>query len=125
MQLLINWKETNESCIYCGESISLKEVLTTEIEHILPKSKSMDNSHNNTTCSCLKCNKEKNNRTPYQYLTSENRYEGFKNRVMNQYDKMLLFSQAYKMEDSFDFEGMVEGLHNFKKNSYIFWSIII
>ncbi|MBS1363924.1 MAG: type II CRISPR RNA-guided endonuclease Cas9 [Bacilli bacterium] len=88
MQLLINWKETNESCIYCGESISLKEVLTTEIEHILPKSKSMDNSHNNTTCSCLKCNKEKNNRTPYQYLTSENRYEGFKNRVMNQYDKM-------------------------------------
>ena len=22
MQLLINWKETNESCIYCGESIS-------------------------------------------------------------------------------------------------------
>ncbi len=88
MQLLINWKETNESCIYCGESISLKEVLITEIEHILPKSKSMDNSHNNTTCSCLKCNKEKNNRTPYQYLTSKNMYEGFKNRVMNQYDKM-------------------------------------
>ncbi|MFR5891885.1 MAG: HNH endonuclease domain-containing protein [Bacilli bacterium] len=39
--------------------MSLKEVLTTEVEHILPKSKSMDNSHNNTTCSCLNCNKEK------------------------------------------------------------------
>lgn len=34
---------------------------------------------------------------------------------VNQYNKMLLFSQAYKMEDSFDFEGMVEGLHNFKQ----------
>ncbi len=34
---------------------------------------------------------------------------------VNQYDKMLLFSQAYQMEDSFDFEGMVEGLHDFKK----------
>ena len=34
---------------------------------------------------------------------------------VNQYDKMLLFSQAYSLEDSFDFEGMVGGLHNFKQ----------
>ena len=50
---------------------------------------------------------------------------GMASLLPHKYDKMLLFSQAYKMEDSFDFEGMVEGLHNFKKNSYIFWSIII
>ena len=34
---------------------------------------------------------------------------------VNQYDKMLLFSQVYEIEDSFDFEGMVDGLHDFKQ----------
>ena len=32
-----------------------------------------------------------------------------------QYDIMMIFSRAYRIEDSFDFEGMVEGLHNFKQ----------
>ena len=31
------------------------------------------------------------------------------------YDKVLLFSRAYNLEDSFDFEGMVEGLRDFKR----------
>lgn len=31
-----------------------------------------------------------------------------------QYDKMMVFSQVYSLEDSFDFEGMIAGLHNFK-----------
>ena len=34
---------------------------------------------------------------------------------VEQYDKMLLFSQIYKIEDSFDLEGMVEGMRSFKK----------
>lgn len=34
---------------------------------------------------------------------------------VNQYDKMILFSQKYSLEDSFDFEGMVAGLRDFKK----------
>lgn len=103
IQLLINWKETNESCIYCGKHISLKEVLTTEVEHILPKSKSMDNSHNNTTCSCLNCNKEKNNRTPYQYMTSQNKYESFKDCVIKKYDKMSQIKKSNLL-----FEGDIE-----------------
>ena len=32
-----------------------------------------------------------------------------------QYDKMMVFSRAYKLEDSFDFEGMLAGLRNFKE----------
>ena len=31
------------------------------------------------------------------------------------YGRMILFSRAYQLEDSFDFEGMVESLHSFKK----------
>ena len=34
---------------------------------------------------------------------------------VSQYDKMLLFSQKYELEDSFDFEGMTEGLLDFKQ----------
>lgn len=34
---------------------------------------------------------------------------------VGQYHNMLLFSRAYRLEDSFDFEGMVESLHSFKK----------
>lgn len=40
--------------------------------------------------------------------------EECKERV-NQYDKMLLFTKKYELEDSFDFEGMTEGMHDFKK----------
>lgn len=34
---------------------------------------------------------------------------------VQQYDKMLLFSKAYQLEDAFDFEGMVSGLQDFKQ----------
>ena len=34
---------------------------------------------------------------------------------VSRYDKMLLFSRAYRLEDSFDFEGMVESLRSFKQ----------
>lgn len=34
---------------------------------------------------------------------------------MNQYDKMILFSYAFQLEDSFDYEGMLEGLKRFKE----------
>lgn len=33
---------------------------------------------------------------------------------VNRYDKMLLFSQVYTLEDSFDLEGMAAGLRDFK-----------
>ena len=34
------------------------------------------------------------------------------------YDKMILFSGKYDLEDSFDFEGMTEGMKKFKKRVY-------
>ncbi|MBR2460269.1 MAG: DUF2284 domain-containing protein [Clostridia bacterium] len=34
---------------------------------------------------------------------------------VKQYGKMLLLSQAFEIEDSFDFDGMIEGMHEFKK----------
>ena len=34
---------------------------------------------------------------------------------IRQYEKMLIFSVKYDLEDSFDFEGMMEGAKQFKK----------
>lgn len=39
---------------------------------------------------------------------------------VEQYDKMLLFSKKYELEDSFDFEGMTEGLLDFKGTTDLF-----
>ena len=36
---------------------------------------------------------------------------------VKRYDKMMLFSKLYYLEDSFDFEAMIAGLHDFKKGS--------
>jgi len=39
---------------------------------------------------------------------------------VNRYEKMLVFSQVYQLEDSFDYEGMVAGLQDFKNLVYRF-----
>ena len=40
------------------------------------------------------------------------------------YGKMLLLSVKYDLEDSFDFEGMTEGMHSFKRTMERFESLI-
>lgn len=99
---VINWKETNEKCAYCGKHISLGELLGFDIEHILPFSQTFDDSHNNRTCSCPECNKNKGNRTPWQYLISINQYEQFKERVINE------FNISDEKRNNFLFEGDIE-----------------
>lgn len=101
IEKIINWKETNETCIYCNKPISISQVLSTEVEHILPISQSMDNSSNNKTCSCLKCNSEKSKQTPYEYL--KNAYPEFKNRVLNNYPNI-----PQSKKENLLFEGSID-----------------
>lgn len=77
----ICYKETEGHCIYCHKPIPINDLTTLEIEHILPVSKSFDDSFDNLTCSCLKCNKEKGDLTPYYFLKNE--YDKFKTRVLS------------------------------------------
>ena len=85
---VILWQETNHKCAYCGENVPLASLLQTDIEHILPKSKTMDSSLRNLTCSCPQCNKEKSNKTPYEYLSGQNKYQGFKERILKEFTNM-------------------------------------
>ena len=70
------WQEAGEQCLYCGRSIDVVQFLRgdgVEIEHIIPKSILYDDSFANKTCACSRCNKEKGNRTAYEYILAEGR----------------------------------------------------
>ena len=55
-------------CPYTGEPLSVERVLSdaTEIEHILPYGRSLDNSMNNTVIVMHAANREKGDRTPFE-----------------------------------------------------------
>ena len=55
-------------CPFTGEPLSVERVLSdaTEIEHILPYSRSLDNGMNNTVIAMRAANREKRDRTPFE-----------------------------------------------------------
>jgi CRISPR-associated endonuclease Csn1 len=64
------WREYNY-CAYSGvylEPSRLLEEGYAEIDHILPYSRSMDDSLNNKVLCTSKANRDKSNKTPYEYL---------------------------------------------------------
>ena len=85
------WDETGHICMYCGQTVNVHEFLLgtgVEIEHIIPRSILFDDSFSNKVCSCRKCNKEKNNRTAYDYMKSkgECEFNAYIERVKNLVD---------------------------------------
>ena len=67
------WDEADKCCMYCGAPVNVKEFLLgfgVEVEHIIPRSLLFDDSFSNKVCACRKCNKEKNNRTAYDFMES-------------------------------------------------------
>lgn len=64
------WKEYNY-CAYSGaylDPVRLLEEGYAEIDHVLPYSRSMDDSLNNKVLCTSKANRDKGNKTPYEYL---------------------------------------------------------
>ncbi|MFQ5534474.1 MAG: type II CRISPR RNA-guided endonuclease Cas9 [Sphingomonadales bacterium] len=68
------WEELNPAdpadrrCPYTGEQISINRLFSAEVEidHILPFSRTLDNSAANKTISLRRANRVKRNRTPYE-----------------------------------------------------------
>lgn len=80
------WEETGHTCMYCGQPVGAAEFLGSEgaeVEHIIPRSIFFDDSFSNKTCACRKCNKEKDNRTAYDFMSSrpEGEFEAYVTRV--------------------------------------------
>lgn len=86
------FKETGETCIYCGQPVTMSEFLGghgAEVEHIIPRSLLFDDSLANKACSCRKCNQEKGQRTAYDYMSSrsEDDLRRYEERVAKLYEE--------------------------------------
>lgn len=69
------YMEQNCHCPYCNATIDANNWDAYEIDHILPYSRSLDNSQSNKVLVCRACNQGKGNKTPYEYLSGEQFYE--------------------------------------------------
>lgn len=81
----ILWKECQEQCPYTGDSISFDALFRTsdfEVEHIWPRSRSLDDSQANKTLCRKDVNISKGNRTPYEfYKAKPDEWENLKARL--------------------------------------------
>ncbi|WP_226386018.1 type II CRISPR RNA-guided endonuclease Cas9 [Staphylococcus sp. Marseille-Q1834] len=82
--------EQEGKCLYSLESIPLEDLLNNpnyyEVDHIIPRSVSFDNSYQNKVLVKQTENSKKGNRTPYQYLNSGEAkisYNQFKQHILN------------------------------------------
>jgi CRISPR-associated endonuclease Csn1 len=70
------WKEQNFRCPYSGQTIDFDQLLgsrrgDTEIDHILPRSLSFDDSLNNKVVCLTASNRDKGQRTPFDWLSGD------------------------------------------------------
>ncbi len=81
------WEESGKCCPYTGDLISFDALFTGEfqVEHIRPRSRSLDDSFGNKTLCRRDENVRKGDRTPYEYLHMDtDRWAAIKERL----DKM-------------------------------------
>ncbi len=83
------WKEQQHFCMFCHPQCHIEptqlldKAHAVEIEHILPLSRSQDNSWHNKVLACVKCNREKRNMTPWEWFGEKDpqRWAQFEFRV--------------------------------------------
>ena len=111
------YKEQNGVCLYSGANIQLErlfEVGYAEVDHIIPYSISFDDSYNNKVLVMTAENRQKGNRTPFQYMQSDpDKLERFRTLVQTQVKsakkrKNLLTEAAYQHEDGFNDRNLVD-----------------
>ena len=79
------WEECGHQCPYTGATINFEELFVTnqfDVEHIWPRSRSLDDSFRNKTLCRKDVNVQKGNRTPFEcFGNDEEKWEAIKNRV--------------------------------------------
>ena len=101
------FREQLDQCPYCQKALDIDRLFEqgySEIDHILPLSRSFDNSLNNQVVVHSKCNQDKGNRTPYEYLDGVNDSAGWQSFV-GWVQSNKLFRQAKRnrlLRENFD-----------------------
>jgi CRISPR-associated endonuclease Csn1 len=89
------WQEQRHECVYSGRCISLAQLFGGEVDvdHVLPRERSMDNSFMNRVVCFRSENDAKKDRTPYEWLaaTDPAKYEDVLQRT-----KSLLYPKAQR-----------------------------
>jgi len=69
------WKEQNYRCIYTDRQIDPRDILATsnavQVDHILPRSRSQDNSYFNQVLCHASANQDKGQRTPWEWIVRD------------------------------------------------------
>ena len=101
----------NAKCYYSFENIDLNTLLldhtSYEVDHIIPRSISFDNSINNKVLVKSIENQKKGNRTPYQYMKSgeaQLSYEEYKSKVLSEEKNKRKISNLLNERDINKFE---------------------
>lgn len=71
------WEESGRRCTYSGKSIGMTELFThaTEIDHVLPYKRTLDNSYMNKVICLSQENREKRNKTPWEAFGGTPRWD--------------------------------------------------
>lgn len=91
------WHEQDGRCLYSGKVIGISELLNDcskfEIDHVIPKSISFDDSRSNKVLVYSTENQKKTNQTPYQYLEGNGKewsFDEYMNQVIELKDRKLI-----------------------------------
>ncbi|WP_428939366.1 type II CRISPR RNA-guided endonuclease Cas9 [Fontivita pretiosa] len=90
------WQEQQEKCIYTGRPISFEQLYNgeTDIDHILPYSLTLDDSQMNKVVCFRDANREKNQRSPYEWLAGR---DPQRLRQIQQWAECLPFAKRRKL----------------------------
>lgn len=97
------WYQQEGRCIYSGKVIPIQDLVNNpnefEIDHIIPKSISLDDSLNNKILCYHYANQIKGNRTPFNAFTISNniKYEDIKERVSQLYKTKKISKTKYDL----------------------------
>jgi CRISPR-associated endonuclease Csn1 len=93
------WEEQGGVCLYSGEKIDINDLFSSnggyDVDHILPYSITFDDSYRNKVLVKAAENRQKGNRTPYEYIMAEkgetawNKYETLVKNTVKDYKKQL------------------------------------
>lgn len=68
------WQEQGHECIYCGKPISQAQLFggAADVDHVLPYSRTLDDSQMNKVVCHRECNHDKGQKSPYEWLAASN-----------------------------------------------------
>ncbi len=88
------YEEQGGKCAYSQKTIDIGRLFESnyvQIDHIIPYSRSFDDSYNNKVLVLTKENQDKGNKTPYEYIGNyQTRWQSFEDFVSSQYSRFNL-----------------------------------